>query len=251
MNIILPIELFKDDNISSAAKILYANLMGMAEEINFIQMGLVGISEKLGIAPRTVIRNTNELISLGLLVRYRDNFRDINNYIIIPYDIKESGIEIENKEQFDLLLLKIKDYIDVSIKGKKKSRASAKTSIEIIQNIDEKLSSNNKLNLYDYGAYFFKLNFEKNGYVTKFKGAKYLAILKRLSDGRSEEDVLRIIRVFISIYDDKFKKDGFETPIIEYLGTTWILNKVIQYAKNIPYVGRELIGNMELSKEVF
>lgn len=210
--------LILDTNISNSAKVLYITLNSLAEDLNHIQISEKELAKIQDITDRTVRNGLAELEAYGLISKYRKNLKEVQTYIIIPYEIRRV-VAVETEEEFNSLLQEIYTYIDTEVKHEKPKTATAKEDKEYTAR--------------DYCKYFSDVALEKKGVIVNYGNAKAISIMKRVTKGRTFEENKLLIDTFISIYDSKFKKVGYEYPTIESFGTSWIFNKVLEISKHI------------------
>lgn len=233
-NVIVPLKFMLDTKISDGAKVLYSILLGKAQANYTVRITQKDLADMMEISERTVRRGVGELISIGLLV-INGGYKKVNEYLLLPYEWKGSKFDIETEIDYNNLIYKVKEYYErvaVEEKKSKKRNTKVQTPQDIINEIDGKISRDEELTVGDYGKYFFKVLYEKKGLLADFRGVKQNIALKKLVSGRERDEALNIIDTYIDIYDDKFKKPGFEVPKIEGLGTVWILNIVVDLARN-------------------
>ena len=249
---VVSFNLMIDKELSNNSKVLYTVLKGLAEDLNHIKVSEKELSRLMDCTDRTVRNGLSELEAYGLVAKYREQIKDVQTYVVIPYEIREV-VQLDTVEDFEKLLDKVRIFVETEIDGKKSGKLEdsviqdSQEKDEVIRGINKKLESGEELNTYDYGAYFYKLNKEKNGMITNFRNPRALQIMKRVTNGKSQEENLKLIGVFIEVYDSKFKRKGFECPTIEGFGTSWIYNIVVDCAKRYVEDNREL----DLANEVF
>ena len=250
---IVSIPMMLDTNLSNTSKVLYTILKGLAEDINFVKISEKELGNKLNCTDRTIRNGMDELVEYGLIAKYRPTIRDIQSYIIIPYEIREV-VELQSEDDFNFLLKRVSEYVRVEIEGEYIVENEVGIEIpepviedSIITGIKHKLATGEKLNTYDYGAYLYMLNKERYGIITNFRGARQLQMLKRVTKHHTSEMNLKLLKTFVTIYDDRFKKRGFEFPTVEGFSTAWIHNIVVMYTNNYEMDNREL----NLANEVF
>lgn len=236
--VIIPTKVLISDKLSDKAKIVYFLLNKYAYDKITCYPSIQTMKEELDVTKITISRALEELRKYGLIKVYREATFSHNNYIIIPVewlDFKEVGEEeyyIENKEEYSNLCEKIKLYyeeygIEITSKKKKKGNRKVKTPQDIINEIDGKIVEGEVLTIGDYAKYMFKRVYEEYGQVISYSGVKVNSIFKKLFEGKDKDEVLLIIDCFVEMYEANFKREGFEMPLPQYLGVTWIYNKVI------------------------
>lgn len=212
--------LIMDTGLSNSGKILYMTLNSLAEDLNHIQISEKELAKLQDTTDRTVRNGLAELESYGLIVKYRRHIKEVQTYIVIPYEIKKV-VEVETEEEFNSLLQEIYSYIDTQVKPERKAVA-------------EKVNEPKEYTARDYCKYFSEVVQAKKGMAVNYSNAKAISIMKRVTKNKSVEENKRLIDTFIDIYDNRFKKPGFEYPTIESFGATWIYNIVVDVAKNRP-----------------
>lgn len=212
--------LLYDNDISNSGKLLYLLLNTLAEEVNYVQVSEKELATLQDTTDRTVRNGLTELESRGLIVRYRKSLKEVQTYIIIPYGMKRL-ITVSNDEEVTLLLQEINLYIDQDIK---KSTKSKKVKDKVLSSVTA----------IDYCKYFSEIAKEKKGIIINFSNPKAISIMKRITKDKSVEENKHLINTFIDIYDNRFRKQGYEYPTIESFGASWIYNIVVEVAKNRP-----------------
>ncbi|MGL5460741.1 MAG: helix-turn-helix domain-containing protein [Cetobacterium sp.] len=229
--VIIPINLMLDNELEDKAKILYTILLDESYGVYNCTISQNKIAEKLNVTDRTIRNALNSLVKKGLILTL-SRFKQVNKYIIMPYEWVGKYTKVEDEEEFNKILKEVQDYFNNELNPQVKKRTSRiKTTEDIIKDIDNKIENNKELSITDYCKYFYKKAYEKYGIITKYSGVKYNSIMKRIMEGRTPQEVLQIIDTYITIYENRFKKEGFENPTIEGLGTTWIFNIVVDIAR--------------------
>ena len=217
--------LLLDVNLSNASKILYFTLNSLAEELCHIKISEKELSKKLDVTDRSIRNSIKELYEYGLIAKYRPDIKEVQTYVIIPYEIRRV-VEIETEEEMDKLLNEIFIFIDTEVVTKKKDKDN------IVKKIEEEKEK--EYTARDYCKYFADKCMEVRGTVVNYSNAKTISIMKRITKGKTVEENLRLIDTFIEIYDQKFKRIGYEYPTVASFGASWIYNIVVEFAKNKP-----------------
>lgn len=228
-------ELILTNEINNSAKMLYMTLCTIAEDLNHIQISEKRLAEKMDISDRTIRNCLKDLENFGLIAKFRKTLKEVQTYIVIPYEIRRK-VEINTDEEFEELLREVQIFLKNELDG----------NVERKQ-VEEKIDKNKTFNTYDYCKYFADKVKQEKGMVVNYSNSRTLSIMKRVTKGKSQEENLKLIDIFISVYDRKFKKQGYEFPTIESFGTSWIYNIVVDMGRYV----NTFTGDMELTDEVF
>lgn len=211
--------LLLDNNLNNSAKVLYMTLGALAEELNYVKISEKVLGEKLDISDRSIRKSLKDLEEYGLIAKYRDGFRAVQMYVVIPYEIRRQVV-LETEEELEALINEVGEYFEGELKRDK--------TVDRYRQLNKKEEYTSR----DYCKYFAEKLMETKGLAIKWGGSKTMSIMKRVTKDKSIEENLKLIDVFILMYDLKFKKAGFEYPTIEGFGTTWIYNKVVEMSKH-------------------
>ena len=208
-----------DTTLSDSAKMLYIVLKGLAEDLNFIQISEAELSRLRDTSDRTVRRGLVELEENGLIAKYRRTLKDIQIYVIIPYEIRKV-ITLNTENEFEELLREITSFID----GEYSPVVTANVPTQSVQ------AEEREFNARDYCKYFAEQVRKKKGYEINIGNPQVMSIMRRVTKDKPKEDNLLMIDTFIDIYDLRFKKPGFEYPTVQSFGASWIYNIVLGVA---------------------
>lgn len=216
---ITSMEMFLDNNLSDRAKVLYTVMQGLADEGHSIRISEKELAEKFSVTDRTVRDTLSKLEDYGLIAKYKEGFKQVIVYAIIPYEMRKKVI-LESKEEMYILLDEIREYVDKKIgriqEDKKPAEEEEKPAEEV-----------KNTNTPYYFAEYFREKAEKHYGVVSNIGAKQLQMMRRVSKGRTSGEMLELIDIFFMVYEDKYKKIGFEYPTISSFCATWIFNNLV------------------------
>ena len=224
-----------DNEIGNGAKMAYLTLCTLAEELHYIQVSEKVLAGKLDVSDRTVRNNISELEKYGLIAKYRTGFKEVTSYVVIPYEIRKQ-VELETEEQVDSLVTEVREYVN-------KVKENVEDTTEIPTEEEGK-----EFHTYDYCKYFADKVLEKRGQMINTSNHRILSIMKRVTKDKPQEYNLKLIDIFIEIYDIKFNRKGYETPTVEGFGTSWIYNILVDLEKRVT---RRNDDNEEMADEVF
>lgn len=228
---VLPRDVLENRELGDREKVVYMLIKSYSRDNIIAFPSLESVAESLGVSISTIKRATKKLKERGYIKVYREHYKSVNNYIFIPVEWVDGEIldadeyYIDDEEEFNDLVEKIKkyyadraDYTDFT-----------KSKMELLE---EKLDEKD----YNFTAEELVLVFVK--YMREIKDIAYsvkwgrdIKIMQRVFieeqyiDG---EDAVNLIRKFIEVYDERFKREGYESPQIRYLGVDWIFTKVLR-----------------------
>ena len=84
-----PGKLLRDPDVSSAAKVVYAELLANVERKSIVRIGQRLIAERIGSSVETVARAITELVDSGYIERNRADKGKRDAYQIIPLESEE------------------------------------------------------------------------------------------------------------------------------------------------------------------
>jgi DNA-binding transcriptional regulator YhcF (GntR family) len=228
---VLPRKVLNSKHLNDREKIVYLLILDYSRDNVIAFPSIEKLADQLDVSESTITRATKSLRERGFIRVYRRHWKAVNNYILVPLEwVDEQFVEseeqyIDQEDAYNSYVDEIKDFYH----RKAGVTEFAKSGIE---QIEEKIEEEN----YDFDAKDLVMIFVK--YMKDIKDIAYsvswgrdkklmndIFIKEQCIDGK---DALDIIKKFIKVYDDEFKRKGYEYPEIRWLKVEWIFTKVVK-----------------------
>lgn len=230
MKIVLDASIFNLE-LSYKSVGLYAKLSSMAYDKKYCYPSLEYLADAMSCTDRTVRNILAELVDAGLVKIYRPSLRGNNNYLVIPYDLREKyRKDIESLQEFDKIVAELDDYYIGKPADKKQSNSlQAK-----IKRYEEKVNAGkDNFSSSDLCIVFMKAVEEYRGEKAFISWKTDPKTLKELllDQGLSGAEAVAFIKAYVKYYDKYFRKsDQYAHPMVRWLKVEWIFSKVLKLA---------------------